>query len=194
MDDVLVGWARRLEAASALEGPLGGGEGPRAPCLGVLARAGLRIVSAAASESEANAARVFYGPAAEVYVTPAPFALEALPKCDLAVAFDAVAHDVDWRSYLLALAGRAAKGLVVVARNPRDLAGGRGAVPDSAIAEALWAIGRVRDRVYFDLRFSLAGAAPERIRRRFAAHEAFLVDVTPRTQTQARRRALRTVA
>jgi hypothetical protein len=125
-----------------------------------------------------------------------------LPRCDLVVTVGELARLPDWTSELAALAERAARVLVVVVPNPRgllDRLAGHARAPVCAtavIAPALWAAGRVREHVYFDVPSleglgslsTLSASLPARVRATLARQHAFLVDTTPRTPQQARRR------
>ena len=126
----------------------------------------------------------------------------ALPRCDLVITVGELARLPDWTSELAALAERAARVLVVVLPNPRGLldrlAGHARAhvCRTDVIAPALWARGRVREHVYFDVPIlegpgplaSLSASLPPRVHAALARQHAFLVDTSPRTPQQARRR------
>jgi hypothetical protein len=63
------------------------------------------------------------------------------------------------------------------------------------VGPLVWSIGRVRERIPFDLPASMDGVkslVPARFLRRLTRREAWVIDVTPRTP-QARRKLLRTV-
>ena len=90
------------------------------------------------------------------------------------------------------LAALASKLVVVVADNAR-----RPFHPGliMEVGPLVWSIGRVRDRVPYDMPEKMNGLkslVPARLLRRLVRREAWVVDVTPRTP-QARRKLLRTV-
>lgn len=129
-----------------------------------------------------------------------PDALAAgVDRVDLLVSWDAPARAAGaagWEEYLAALARRAQKALLVLARNAERP--GQGSSPDTtALARVLWQVGRVRQHAYLGLPRLVASSdvveAPAgALVRRVARIHAFVVDTAPRTP-QARRR-LRTVA
>jgi len=164
-------WAADYGVESALEGPLDGMAGVSGVHLVGLARRGVRVTSAVPSEAKARIARDVYAragvPEADVRVVED---LErrsgTLPPSDMVIAYHALPLADGWRAYLRTLAGLARKVLVVTVCNPDNwgvaairiagrLRGRRDLeVPETwrteVLAPELWALGRVRDHVYFD--------------------------------------------
>jgi len=133
------------------------------------------------------------GPAgpAEVRVE-SPDALAAgVERVDLVVSFDAPARGAGWEPYLVALANRAQKVLLVFVGNAERPGGGT-SPHTTALARVLWQVGRVREHAYLGLPRLVAASevvqAPAGVLvRRTARLHAFVVDTAPRTP-QARRR------
>ena len=113
---------------------------------------------------------------------------------DLVVSVDAPARAARWEEYLVVLAKRARKVLVVVAGNAERLGRRRGP-GTTAVACVLWSTGRVREHAYLGLPRLIAPPteilpAPARALVRWTARwHVFVVDTAPRTP-QARRRLL----
>jgi hypothetical protein len=160
----MAAWANEYGVESALEGPFDGMAGIRGVhCVG-LARSGVRVVSAAASEKGASLARAVYAhaaPGASVEVRVVDEArVGELPASDMVLVYHALPFVADWRSYLAALGRLAKKVLVVATCNPQNWGFaavslvGRVRAPEvwktETLAPALWEIGRVHDHVYFD--------------------------------------------
>jgi hypothetical protein len=164
-------WAERYGVETALEGPVDGMAGVSGVHLAGLARRGVRVVSAVATEEKAASARAIYeatgGAAhAEVRVMADPMRAGELPQADMVVAYHSMSLVDDWRAYLGRVASRAKKVLVVTVCNPKNwgveairvaarLRGVRGMDPPEVwkkevLAPALWEKGRVREHVYFD--------------------------------------------
>jgi hypothetical protein len=195
LDALLEGWAVAHGATSALL------VGDATEVARVLARHVAHVVVGARTETDARLARRALAGFASVEVR-AGGDVAALSRCDLVVTVGELARLPDWRSELAALADRAARVLVVVLPNPRglmDRVAGHARAPVCAtdvIAPALWTAGRVREHVYFDVPTleglgplaSLSASLPPRVRATLARQHAFLVDTTPRTPQQARRR------
>jgi hypothetical protein len=132
----------------------------------------------------------------EVRVVLPDTAAESTDRVDLVVSFDAPGRGAGWEGYLIALARRAEKALLVFVRNADRP--GQGTSPDTpALARVLWQVGRVREHVYLGLPRLIAATDVVHVPagvlvRRTARLHAFVVDTAPRTP-QARRK-LRTVA
>ena len=195
LDALLEGWAVAHGATTALV------VGDATEVARGLARHLAHVVVGARTDAGAQeAARALAGIASvEVRVGRD---VAALPRCDLVVTVGELARLPDWTSELAALAERAARVLVVVLPNPRGvldrLAGHARAqvCRTDVIAPALWASGRVREHVYLDVPgldglgplASLSASLPRRVHAMLARQHAFLVDTSPRTPQQARRR------
>jgi hypothetical protein len=111
---------------------------------------------------------------------------EAGQGTDLVVAHAPVGRGEDELARSIRAAAQSAtKVLVVFAPNPRRLLGG--GVATDRIAPVLWEIGRVREHVYLGCPAALEHA-PERVRERVARTHAFVVDLSPRTPQERRRR------
>ncbi len=142
--------------------------------------------------------------AASMLTDPAPPGSDRPERADLVVSLGVTTGGGEWRGRLRELAGRAAKVLVVVVRNP-DRVGSRGSREGSEtldLAGVLWELGRVREHAYLVLPRAVevlaavqgrllspdVAAAPVGVLvRRTARLHAFVVDTAPRTP-QARRR------
>jgi hypothetical protein len=161
----MAAWAAEYGVESALEGPVDGMAGIRGVhCVG-LARNGVRVVSATASDRAAIIARAVYKAAApdarvDFEIVDDERRVADLPASDMVLIYHALPFVDDWRSYLRSLAKRARKLLVVATCNPDNwgftgvrLLGGV-EVPEvwktQTLAPVLWELGRVRDHVYFD--------------------------------------------
>jgi hypothetical protein len=125
-------------------------------------------------------------------------------RADLVLSLDPPARGGDWRGYVRAQAGRAAKVFVVVVPNP-ERAFSRGAREGREtldLAGVLWELGRVREHAYLvlpgpvEILAAVRGwlVAPDVAQapvgplvRRTARLHAFVVDTAPRTP-QARRK------
>jgi hypothetical protein len=159
-------WGARYEATTALEL----GDSAVGDVLGDLARRGVSVTRARRPDAS-------LGPC-DVVVSHAP------PHAD----------EATWAAELRAAAALATKILVVFAPNPRRLLGH--GVATTEIAPVLWELGRVREHLFLDAPPALETAldmAPEKLRERLARSHAFVVDRTPRTP-QERRRRLKQVA
>jgi hypothetical protein len=169
----LDGWATEYDVGSALEGPLDGMAGVSGVHLVGLGRRAVRVTSAVATDEKARLARAVYaraGAPVDVRVVPPRQAPDGgwgdLPPSDMVVAYHALPLVDDWRSYLRAVARLARKVLVVTVCNPDNwgvaairlagrLRGRRDLAPPESwrtdvLAPELWALGRVREHVYFD--------------------------------------------
>jgi hypothetical protein len=161
----MAAWAAEYGIESALEGPVDGMAGIRGVFCAGLARSGVRVTAALASERAADIARGVYRIAApaghvDIKVVDNERKVGDLPVSDLVLVYHALPFVEDWQSYLRNLAKLARKLLVVATCNPdnwgftwvRLLA--RVEVPQvwttQTLAPVLWGLGRVRDHVYFD--------------------------------------------
>ncbi|HEY3822221.1 MAG TPA: hypothetical protein VGL81_33880 [Polyangiaceae bacterium] len=165
-------WARRYDVTSALEGPVDGMAGVSGVHLVGLARRGVRVTSASLRDEKAQLARAVYeragaGEHAQVRVVleTADIA-SALEPADLVIVYHALPLVDGWRDYLRTMARLARKLLVVTVCNPDNwgvaairaagrLRGRRDVeAPETwrtdVLAPELWALGQVRDHVYFD--------------------------------------------
>jgi hypothetical protein len=163
-------WKDEYGVETMLEGPIDRMAGVRGVHGVGLALRGVRVVSAVESDEEATLARGVYercgAKAVEVRVASRDRVAE-LPKSDLVLAYHALPEvPGDWRAYLHAVASLAKKVLVVAVCNPdnwgvaaiRAAARMRGVsgmeAPETwrteVLAPELWALGQVRDHVYFD--------------------------------------------
>ena len=165
-------WAAEYGVTSALEGPVDGMAGVGGVHLAGLARRGVPTTSALPTTEKAAIARAVYeraGAASSVdvrVVTDPMRAADELPPSDLVIAYHALSLVDDFRAYVRMIAKLARKVLVVTVCNPQNwgvtairlaarLRGVRGLDPPPAwrtdvLAPELWAIGRVREHVYFD--------------------------------------------
>jgi hypothetical protein len=158
-------WAREFGVETALEGPVDGMAGIRGVHCAGLARAGVRVVAAVASDRAATIARGVYahvapGAQVDVRVVTDEARVGELPASDLVVVYHALPFVDDWRGYLKTMARLARKALVVAACNPDNWGftavrwAGRLPAPETwqteTLAPALWELGRVKDHVYFD--------------------------------------------
>jgi hypothetical protein len=165
-------WAAEYDATSALEGPVDGMAGVGGVHLAGLARRGVRTTSALPTPEKAAVARAVYeragaGSSVDVRVVADPMrAADELPASDLVVAYHALTLVDDFRAYVRMIAKLARKVLIVTVCNPQNwgvaairlagrLRGLRGLEPPAAwrsdvLGPELWAIGRVREHVYFD--------------------------------------------
>jgi hypothetical protein len=121
--------------------------------------------------------------AAAGFDVAAPF--EGAPSRDVAVVEGAIGDD--WGDRAARAAALCSKAVVVVTPAGRA----PGARPIEAIAPHLWRLGRVREREAYDFAVPFADVLPTSVRRRLARHEAFLVDIAPRTPQARLRRRLR---
>jgi hypothetical protein len=165
-------WATEYDIKSAVEGPVDGMAGISGVHLAGLARRGIQVTSALPTEAKAAIARNVYARAGaggnvdvKVVADPMRVALD-LPPSDLVVAYHALPFVDEFRTYLRTLASLARKALVVAVCNPENwgvvavrllsrLRGLRGFDPPpiwhtGVLAPELWAVGRVREHVYFD--------------------------------------------
>ena len=168
---LLDSWARRYAVTSMLEGPVDGMAGVSGVHGAVLARQGIKVSSFVPTPEKAATARAVYeatgGSAhAEVRVVAGAVQDADLPTSDLVLAYHSFSLVADWRTYLQALARLTRRVLVVAVCNPQNwgvelvrLAArlrGAGSLEAPAVwhtetlAPALWAVGRVREHVYFD--------------------------------------------
>lgn len=125
-------------------------------------------------------------------------------KTDLVLSVEAPAGAADWRGHIQALAGCAAKVLIVVVRNPEQVGSPhpRDGCDTLGLARVLWELGRVREHSYLvfprvvEIVAALRGrlvapdvalAPVDALVRRTARLHAFVLDTAPRTR-QARRR------
>jgi hypothetical protein len=163
-------WAEDYGVQSALEGPLDGMAGVSGVHLVGLARRGIAVTSAVPTEEKARIARGVYeragGGGASVRVVDPSRVVQELPPADMVIAYHALPLVDDWRGYLASIAKLARKVVVVTVCNPDNwgvaairlagrLRGRRDLEPPETwrtevLAPELWAIGRVRDHVYFD--------------------------------------------
>ena len=162
---LLARWGEDYGVETALEGPVDGMAGVRGVHGVVLARAGVRVVSAVTTPTAAEFACRVYSRAApqgraDVRVIDTEAGLQALPASDLVLVYHALPFVDDWRRYLEALAKLAKKVLVVATCNPHNWGfqavrwiGGAPA-PEvwrtETLAPVLWDLGQVREHVYFD--------------------------------------------
>jgi hypothetical protein len=158
-------WAVEYGIETALEGPVDGMAGVRGVHGAALARRGVRVVSAVPTERAAEIARGVYARSApeasvDVRVVDDETRVRDLPASDLVLVYHALPFVNDWRTYLRELARLARKVLVVATCNPQNWGFtavswvGRVRAPEvwrtETLAPALWALGRVREHVYFD--------------------------------------------
>ncbi len=158
-------WAEEYGVESVLEGPFDGMAGIRGVHSAGLAREGIRIVSAVASEEAQAVARRVYAAVApqgdvDVRVVADEARVAELPPSDMVLVYHALPFVQEWRRYLSTLGKLARKVLVVATCNPdnwgftavRWLGGSEAPTvwKTETLAPALWELGRVRDHVYFD--------------------------------------------
>jgi hypothetical protein len=158
-------WAEEFGVETALEGPVDGMAGVRGVFCAGLARSGVKVTAAVASDRGAAIARGVYDrvapkAAVDVRVVSDERKVGELPQSDLVLVYHALPYVDDWRAYLATMGKLARKVLVVATCNPDNwgftavrLVGGVKA-PDvwrtETLAPALWDLGRVREHVYFD--------------------------------------------
>lgn len=195
LDALLEGWVAAHGVSTALV------VGDATEAARGLARHVGRVFVGARTEAEAHQAKRALAGITSIEVRVSRD-VPALPRCDLVVTVGELARLPDWTSELAALAERAARVLVVVLPNPRgflDRLAGHARAPvcrTDVIAPALWARGRVRAHVYLDgpdlgalgPLAALPASLPPRVHAALARQHAFLVDTSPRTPQQARRR------
>ncbi|HSQ67717.1 MAG TPA: hypothetical protein VLM85_31115 [Polyangiaceae bacterium] len=206
-------WAGRYEVKTALEGPLDGMAGVSGVhCVG-LARRGIHVTAATATDYKATRARAIYdaaggGENVDIRVVTDPSCAGELPPSDMVIAYHSLSLVDDWRAYLRIIARLARKVLVVTVCNPKNwgveairlaarLRGQRGVDPPDVwrtevLAGALWELGRVREHVYFDcpwwpdLQVSAGQSLNDRMKQLFGRRrEPFAFTATPNGATLA---------
>jgi hypothetical protein len=158
-------WAEEFGVETALEGPVDGMAGVRGVHCAGLARTGIKVVAAVASDRARAIAQGVYERVApqagvDVRVVSDEARVGELPGSDLVLVYHALPFVDDWKRYLQTMGKLAKKVLVVATCNPHNWGftavswiGGVKA-PDvwrtETLAPELWNLGRVRDHVYFD--------------------------------------------
>lgn len=170
LNQLIDGWAEEYGVETMLEGPVDGMAGIAGVHGTVLARRGVKVVSAVPSEEHAAITRAVYAASGgeqnlEVVVA-GEGDVSMLPKSDMVICYHALSFVGDWRAYLQEVGKLAKKVLVVAVCNPdnwgvtlmKTLARVKGNLkagpPDNwytnQLAPELWRIGRVRGHEYFD--------------------------------------------